>query len=47
MVLTGVARISVSSGGNAMNFGVRFTDVWANKDGNWQMVAWQSTKLPE
>ena len=47
VVLTGVARISVNSGGNAMNFGVRFTDVWANKSGNWQMVAWQSTKLPE
>jgi hypothetical protein len=47
VVLTGVARISVNSGGNAMNFGVRFTDVWANKGGNWQMVAWQSTKLPE
>ena len=47
VVLTGVARISVNSGGNAMNFGVRFTDVWVNKGGNWQMVAWQSTKLPE
>ena len=47
VVLTGVARISVKSGANAMNFGVRFTDVWANKGGNWQMVAWQSTKLPE
>jgi hypothetical protein len=47
VVLTGVARISVKSGDNAMNFGVRFTDVWANKGGNWQMVAWQSTKLPE
>ena len=47
VVLTGSARISVNSGGNAMNFGVRFTDVWVNKGGNWQMVAWQSTKLPE
>jgi ketosteroid isomerase-like protein len=47
VVLTGVARISVNSGGNAMNFGVRFTDVWVNKGGNWQMVTWQSTKLPE
>ena len=47
VVLTGVARISVNSGGNAMNFGVRFTDVWVNKGGNWQMVAWQSTKTPD
>ena len=47
VVLTGSARISVNSGGNAMNFGVRFTDVYANKGGRWQMVAWQSTRLPE
>ena len=47
VVLTGSARISVNSGGNAMNFGVRFTDVWVNKGGNWQMVAWQSTRLPD
>jgi hypothetical protein len=26
---------------------VRFTDVYANKGGRWQMVAWQSTRLPE
>ena len=47
VVLTGVARISVKSGDNAMNFGVRFTDVWVNKGGNWQMVTWQSTRLPD
>ena len=47
VVLTGNARISVNSGGNAMNFGVRFTDVWANKGGQWQMVAWQSTRTPD
>jgi ketosteroid isomerase-like protein len=47
VILTGNARISVNSGGNAMNFGVRFTDVWANKGGQWQMVAWQSTRTPD
>lgn len=47
VVLTGVARIGVNSGGNAMNFAVRFTDVYANKGGKWQMVTWQSTRLPE
>ena len=46
VVLTGVARIEVNSGGNAMAFGVRFTDVYAKRGGKWQMVAWQSTKLP-
>ena len=47
VVLTGVARISVTSGGKAMKFGVRFTDVYARRGGQWQMVVWQSTKLPE
>jgi hypothetical protein len=26
---------------------VRFTDVYANKGGKWQMVTWQSTRLPD
>ena len=47
VVLTGLARIGVNSGGNAMNFGVRFTDVWVNKGGKWQMATWQSTRTPD
>jgi hypothetical protein len=47
VVLTGSARIRVMSNGNPISFSVRFTDVYANKGGNWQMVAWQSTRLPE
>jgi ketosteroid isomerase-like protein len=47
VVLTGACRISVLSQGRPNSFTVRFTDVYANKGGNWQMVAWQSTRLPE
>ena len=47
VVLTGVARISVMSGGKPNSFGVRFTDVYENQNGTWRMVTWQSTKLPE
>ena len=47
VVLTGVARIRVTSGGKPNAFAVRFTDVYANKGGQWQMVTWQSTRLPE
>jgi ketosteroid isomerase-like protein len=47
VVLTGVARIRVTSGGNPNAFAVRFTDVYADRGGKWQMVAWQSTRLPE
>jgi ketosteroid isomerase-like protein len=47
VVLTGSARISTMSNGKPNSFGVRFTDVYANNGGQWQMVAWQSTRLPE
>ena len=46
VVLTGVAQISVVSGGKPNSFGVRFTDVYQNQNGTWRMVTWQSTKLP-
>ncbi|MCH9038861.1 MAG: nuclear transport factor 2 family protein [Chloroflexi bacterium] len=45
-VVTGTARFRVSTQGRKLDFGVRFTDVWVQKDGDWRMVAWQSTKLP-
>jgi ketosteroid isomerase-like protein len=46
VVLTGSAEIGVMSQGRPNSFAVRFTDVWSNKGGQWQMVAWQSTRLP-
>ena len=47
VVLTGSCRIGVTSGGRANSFGVRFTDVYARRNGRWQMVTWQSTRLPD
>jgi ketosteroid isomerase-like protein len=47
VVLTGSCRISVLSQGRPNSFSVRFTDVYANKGGQWRMVTWQSTRLPE
>jgi ketosteroid isomerase-like protein len=47
VVLTGECKISVNAGGRPNSFGVRFTDVYANKGGKWQMVTWQSTRLPD
>jgi ketosteroid isomerase-like protein len=46
VVLTGIAQIKVTANGNPMAFGVRFTDVYAKRNGRWQMVTWQSTELP-
>ena len=47
VVLTGSCRISVNTGGRPNNFGVRFTDVYAKRGDRWQMVTWQSTRLPD
>src|ERR1700736_1661916 len=47
VVLTGSCRISVTAQGRPNSFSVRFTDVYANKGGQWQMVTWQSPRLPE
>jgi ketosteroid isomerase-like protein len=47
VVLTGSCRISVMSQGRPNSFTVRFTDVYANKGGQWQMVTWQSTRVPD
>ncbi len=47
VVLTGAARIAVASAGKPNAFSVRFTDVYVNRGGQWQMVAWQSTRLPD
>jgi ketosteroid isomerase-like protein len=46
VVLTGIAQIKVVSNGTPNAFGVRFTDVYTRRDGRWQMVSWQSTRLP-
>ena len=47
VVLTGACAISVMANGRPNSFKVRFTDVYANKGGQWQMVTWQSTRLPD
>ena len=46
VVLTGIAHIEVVSNGTPIAFGVRFTDVYTRRDDRWQMVTWQSTRLP-
>ena len=46
VVLTGIAQIKVTANGTPNAFAVRFTDVYAKRNGAWQMVTWQSTRLP-
>jgi ketosteroid isomerase-like protein len=45
-IINGTAKVSVVSDGQPKDISLRFTDVWVNRGGRWQMVAWQSTKLP-
>jgi len=47
VILTGVARIKVSANGKDLDFRVRFTDAYAKRSGRWQMVTWQSARLPD
>jgi ketosteroid isomerase-like protein len=45
-VVTGAGRFRVNARGQALDNQLRFTDVWVLRDGRWQMVSWQSTRLP-
>jgi ketosteroid isomerase-like protein len=47
VVVTGTARIDVTWRQKLYPISVRITDVWANNDGVWQMVALHSTLIPE
>jgi hypothetical protein len=41
----GKATIDVAVDGRDVHVVVRFTDVWVQRDGRWQMVAWHSARL--
>jgi ketosteroid isomerase-like protein len=45
-IIHGVAAMNVDANGQALVNTLRFTDVWARRDGRWQMIAWQSTRMP-
>ena len=32
---------------NTASYPVAFLDVWARRNGRWQMVAWQATRIPQ
>ena len=46
-VVTGISAMQVSAGEQHFSFSIRFIEVYQKRDGNWQLVAWQSTRLPE
>ncbi len=46
-VVTGISAMRVSTGEQHFSFSIRFIEVYQKRDGNRQLVAWQSTRLPE
>jgi aconitase B len=45
-IVTGGASVHVIQNGNDLTFKIRYTNAHINRSGSWQMVAWQSTRLP-
>jgi len=45
-VITGRADVKLIAQGKENALALRFTSVWLRGDAGWQMVAWQSTRLP-
>lgn len=45
-VITAAAAVTSISKGQTSNNQLRYTDVWVLRDGRWQMVGWQSTRIP-
>ena len=47
-IVRGRAQIRlIREGGEKISYPVLFVDVYAQRDGRWQMVAWQATRIPE
>jgi ketosteroid isomerase-like protein len=43
---TGTARMQVRANGAVARFTARFTELYVDNAGRWQLVAWQSTRVP-
>lgn len=44
-IVTGGAKLRVSSQGRELTVPVRFIEVWVKSGGAWKMAAWQSTRI--
>ena len=45
-IVTGGASVHVIQNGNDLTIKIRYTNAHINRGGAWQMVAWQSTRVP-
>lgn len=46
-IVNGLLKLDVRMGGKPSTFRVRYTDAYARRDDRWELVTWQSTRLPE
>lgn len=46
VVVNGLADVQVKVAGVPQSLTLRYTDAWVNRDGRWQMILWQSTRMP-
>jgi ketosteroid isomerase-like protein len=46
-VVTGGAAMHVVQNGADAHIKIRYTDVHVRRNGSWQMVAWEATRLPQ
>ena len=46
-VIVGGASVHIILNGKDQSFKIRYTDVHVFRNGAWQLVAWESTRLPE
>ena len=46
-IVTGTATMHVIENGNDLTIKIRYTNVQLNRNGGWQMAAWQATRVPQ
>ena len=46
-LVTGISDMLVISDGKQLALAIRFIEVYLKSDNSWQLVAWQSTRLPD
>jgi ketosteroid isomerase-like protein len=46
-IVNGVSEMHVERDGKEQRFTVRYLAVYANAGAGWQMIAWQSTRVPD
>ena len=46
-IVTGLAAVNVVDTGKDLKFRLRYTTVHTNRNGSWQLRAWQATRLPQ